>query len=445
MKKPLLLGTSALLLAGSSALAQQDVTIRWMAGNTAIAMETTQAMAQMYMDANPHTIGGEEYNVTVEVIQGPESASDRYALYLQFFQAQSAEADILEIDVIWPGDLAEHLVDLYEYEGVAEDVQAHFPAIVENNTVDGRLVGIPAFTDAGLLYYRSDLLEEYGFDGPPETWAELEEMARTIVEGESADNPDFTGFVWQGQAYEGLTCNALEWIASFGGGTIVSQEGQIEVFNDQAIAALETAAGWVGTISPQAVTGFQEEDARRIFTAGNAVFMRNWPYAYALLVDAEGDVTTENVGITTLPAGEEGGTPAATLGGWQYGVNRYSNNPEVAVDVARFMASREGQLYRALNEGLLPTIEALYEDEELLGSPYAWFADLLPVFQSAVARPSTPTAPRYNEVSRAFFTAVHGVLMGTTDAETALGELEFTLEELTGLPVAGGAQEVASR
>jgi trehalose/maltose transport system substrate-binding protein len=440
----LFLGTSALLLAGGSALAQQDVTVRWMTGSTAIAIETTTAMAQMYMDANPHTIGGEEYNVTVEIVQGPESATDRYALYLQFFQAQSAEADILEIDVIWPGDLAEHLVDLYEYEGVEEDVQAHFPAIVENNTVDGRLVGMPAFTDAGLLYYRADLLEAYGFDGPPETWAELEEMARTIVEGESADNPDFTGFVWQGQAYEGLTCNALEWIASFGGGTIVSQEGQIEVFNDQAIAALETAAGWVGTISPQAVTGFQEEDARRIFTAGNAVFMRNWPYAYSLLGEEGSPVTTDNVGVTTLPAGE-GGSPAATLGGWQMGVSRYSNNVDVAVDFALFATSYEEQLQRALVVNNLPTIEAVYEDEALLNSPVAWFAELLPVFQAAVARPSTPTAPRYNEVSRAFFTAVHNVLTGSLDAETALGELEFTLQELTGLPVAGAPQEVASR
>ena len=106
--------------------------------------------------------------------------------------------------MIWPGDLATHLVDLNEYEGVQEAVGGHFPAIVENNTVDGKLVGIPAFTDAGLLYYRTDLLEEYGFDGPPATWTELEEMATTIVEGEGADNPDFTGFVWQGEAYEGL-------------------------------------------------------------------------------------------------------------------------------------------------------------------------------------------------------------------------------------------------
>ena len=437
------------LLAGTvplgTAFAQQNATVRYMTGNTAQAIAFARSQKQRYEEANPHTIGGQDYNVTVEIIQGPESATDRYALYLQFFEAQSAEADVLEIDVIWPGDLATHLVDLNEYEGVQEAVAGHFPAIVENNTVDGKLVGIPAFTDAGLLYYRTDLLEEYGFDGPPATWTELEEMATTIMEGES-DNPDFTGFVWQGEAYEGLTCDALEWIASNGGGTIVSPEGEIQVFNDQAIEILEQAAGWVGGISPQAVTGFAEEDARRIFTAGNAAFMRNWPYAYSLLGEEGSAVSTDTVGVGPLPAGDaEGSTPAATLGGWQLGVSRYSNNPEVAVDFALFATSPEEQLQAALEVSRLPTVESVYETEELLNSPVAWFAELLPVFRNAVARPSTITAPRYNEVSRAFFTAVHDVLTGNTDAETAMGELEITLEELTGLPVAGGALEVASR
>ena len=130
----------------------------------------------------------------------------------------------MSIDVIWPGDLANNLLDLYQFDGVKEAVASHFPAIVENNTVDGKLVGIPWFTDAGLLYYRTDLLEKYGYDGPPATWTELEDMAKTIQEGERADNPDFWGFVWQGNAYEGLTCDALEWIKSNGGGSIVEPD-----------------------------------------------------------------------------------------------------------------------------------------------------------------------------------------------------------------------------
>jgi trehalose/maltose transport system substrate-binding protein len=428
MRKLLLLLVLAISMV---AFAQQNVTITYMTGNRADDVAFARSIAQQYMDANPHTINGEEYNVTIEVLQGPESATDRLGLYLQFFEAQSGEVDMFEIDVIWPGDLAEHLVDLYQFEGFEEVIGDHFPAIVENNTVDGALVGLPYFTDAGLLYYRSDLLEKYGFDGPPQTWSELEEMARVIQEGERAEgNPDFWGFTWQGDAYEGLTCDALEWIASFNGGTIISPDGVINVFNENAVAAIETAAGWVGTISPPGITGFREEDARNQFQGGNAAFMRNWPYAFSLGNADDSDIQGL-FGVTTLPAGDvEGGSPAATLGGWQLAVSRYSANPAVAADVVLHFGSYEGQLARALSQSNLPTIEAIYEDEELLASDVAWFADLLPVFQNAVARPSTISAPQYGETSRLFFTAIHNVLTGQEDAATALELLSFDLQDL---------------
>ncbi len=433
MKRLLLV--SALLTSGLS-YAQQNVTLKWMTGNSAQAVQHANAVAKRYMAGNPHSVGGEDYDVTVEVVQGGESTDDRFALYLQLFEARSSDADVLEIDIIWPGDLGEHLIDLYQYEGFREAAQEHFPSIVENNTVDGKLVGMPLYVGAGLLYYRTDLLEKYGFDGPPATWAELEEMATTIMEGEGANNPDFTGYVWQGEAYEGLTCDALEWVASFGGGSIVSPEGEIEVYNDQAIEALETAAGWVGTISPRAVTGFQEEDARRIFAAGNAAFMRNWEYAYSLLDVEDSAVTTKVVSVGPLPAGSAaGGTSAATLGGWQMSVSKYSSNPVVAADFVRFTTSYDEQLSRAIETSSPPTIEAIYNDPQLLESSVGWFQDMLPVLQNSVPRPSTASAPRYNEVSKAFYTAVHGVLSGSTDAESALAELEFELEDITGLPV----------
>ena len=420
-----------LLAFGLLAFAQEDVAITWMTGNRSDDVEIAQGFAQAYMDANPHTIDGTDYNVSIEVLAGPESATDRLGLYLQFFEAQSAEVDLFEIDVIWPGDLATHLVDLNQYEGVQDAVAGHFQAIVENNTVDGALVGIPYFTDAGLLYSRSDLLEEYGFDGPPTTWAELEEMATTIQEGERADNQDFAGFVWQGNAYEGLTCDALEWVNSFGGGEIVSADGVITINNEQAVSALETAAGWVGTISPQGVTGFQEEDARNLFQNGNAAFMRNWPYAYSL---AQGDdsAVAGNVTISTLPAAE-GQEPAATLGGWQLGVSNYSANPAVAADFALFVVSPENQLTNATENSKLPTVESVYQDQALLDSDVAWFAELLPVFQNAVARPSTIAAPQYGETSRIFFTAVHDVLTGQEDAATALELASLDLSDLLGL------------
>ena len=160
--------------------------------------------------------------------------------------AGATDIDIFQIDIIWPGILVEHAVDLEEYIP-QEEIEAHFPAIVENNTVDGKLVGLPWFTGAGLLYYRTDLLEKYGYSGPPERWDNLEEIAQIIQAGERAEgNDNFWGFVWQGNNYEGLTANALEWQYSHNGGQIIEPDGTITVNNSNSVAALARAAAWVG-------------------------------------------------------------------------------------------------------------------------------------------------------------------------------------------------------
>ncbi len=424
MRKLIVSLTLAVALAMSAASAQ---TVTVAAGAVGQELELVQAAAARYMEQNP--------GVTVNVLDTPDMADDRLGLYLQFFEAQSPEVDVYQIDVIWPGDLEVHFVDLFEY-GAADVVGEHFPAIVENNTVDGRLIAIPWFTDAGLLYFRTDLLEKYGFDGPPATWSELTEMAQTIQDGERAEgNSDFWGFVWQGNAYEGLTCDALEWIASNDGGSIIEPDGTISVNNANAIEVIDLAASWVGTISPPGVTGFDEEAARNMWQAGNAAFMRNWPYAYSLGEQA-GSAVAGVFDVSPLPAGDAaGGTPAATLGGWQLGVSRYSNNPELAADVALFLASYDEQKIRAVEGSLNPTIMALYEDEDVLEA-VPFFGSLYDVFINAVARPSTATAPDYAQVSSAFYSAIHSVLTGQEDAATALALLEFDLIELTGFPTA---------
>jgi len=416
---PAMEATEAPMAEEPTAMSDQ-VTITVAAGAVGQELELTQAAADRYMEMHP--------NVKIEVLSTPDLANDRLGLYLQFFEAQSPEVDVYQIDVIWPGDLAEHLVDLNEY-GAADVAKTHFPAIVTNNTVDGKLVGIPWFTDAGLLYYRTDLLEKYGYDAPPTTWAELEEMAQTIQDGERADNPDFWGYVWQGNAYEGLTCDALEWIDSNAGGTIISPDGVITVNNENAVAAVDQAAGWVGTISPPGVTGFAEEDARNAFQAGNAAFMRNWPYAYSL-GNQDDSAIKGMFDVVPLPAGEKG-TGSAALGGWQLAVSKYSENPEVAADVALYLASEDEQKIRAIEGSFNPTIPALYEDAEVCAAQ-PFLCKLLDVFTNAAARPSTVTAPQYNEVSTLFFQSVHSVLTGEKDGADALAELELDLQDLTG-------------
>jgi trehalose/maltose transport system substrate-binding protein len=401
----------------------EEVTLRVFTGSVGQELELAIEAGQAFSELNPC--------VTVENIDTPDFVEDRLGTYQQLFEAQSPEGDVFQIDVIWPGDLAEHFIDLNPMTDIegrtgAEIAQDHFPAIIENNTVDGQLIGIPWFTDAGLLYYRSDLLEKYSLD-VPRTWDDLEAAAQTIQDGERADgNQDFWGYVWQGNAYEGLTCDALEWIASSGGGSIIEPDGTITINNPAAIDIVDQAATWVGTISPPGVTAYGEEDARGVWQAGNAAFMRNWPYAYSL-GNADDSPIKDLFGVSPLPGAEEG-MSAATLGGWQLAVSKYSEHPEEAAQLAFYLGSYENQKHRAIVGSFNPTIEELYSDPEVLeAAPF--FGELYDVFTNAVARPSTITAPNYASTSELFFNAVHSVLTGDSSAEDAFLELELDYQD----------------
>ncbi len=363
---------------------------------------------------------------SVRLVSTPNSASDRLALYQQLLAARAPDIDVLQIDVVWPGILANHFLDLTPY--ATTQIDAHFPAIVENNTVNGRLVAMPWFIDAPMLYYRSDLLEKYR-EPVPGTWLELTAIAGRIQKAERASGNDrLWGFVWQGRAYEGLTCDGLEWIASHNGGRIVESDGRISVNNSRAAQALQLAASWVGTITPKGVLNYAEEEARGVFQSGNAVFMRNWPYAWAL-ANAEGSPVRGKAGIAPMPAGENG-EGAATLGGAQLAVSRYSLHPELAANLVLHLASYSEQKRRAIVGGYNPTIPKLYRDPEVLrANPF--FATLADSFQRLVPRPSTVTGIRYNRVSSAFWNAVHAVLSGQSDVETALHSLERNLMRLS--------------
>ncbi len=367
-----------------------------------------------------------ETGATVNYLKGAESATERLTFLQQTMAAESSDVDVAQIDVIWPGIFAAHAVDLSDQVGDIE----FFERIQENNTVDGKLVGLPWFTDAGLLYYRTDLLEKYGFEGPPMTWQELTDMATTIQEGEAAENSAFTGFTFQGGAYEGLTCNALEWQFSNGGGSIIESDGSVSVNNDQAKAAFELAKSWVGTIAPEAVTGYMEEDSRGVWQGGNAAFHRNWPYAYVLSA-ADDSVIKDKFDITQLPMGEgDGATHAATLGGWQMFVSNYSENQDAAKAFAKYMVSPELQKARAIERSALPTIGALYEDEDILAAN-PFFGQLFDVFATgSVARPSTPSADLYGEVSLEYFTALNEILTGSAEVESRVEDLASSLEDI---------------
>ena len=363
---------------------------------------------------------------TVVMFQSPNLTNDRLGLFQQIFAAKSSEIDVVQIDVIWPGLLGSHFVDLYDYIPKSH-AQMHFKPIVANNTDSkGRLLAMPFFTDAGLLYYRKDLLDKYGKSAPA-TWEELEATAKEILQKEN--NPNLVGFVFQGKAYEGLTCNALEWIDSYGGGEIIDpNSGKITINNKKAKQALETIAGFIGTISPKGVLNYAEEDARGIFQSGNAIFMRNWPYAWTLS-QGDGSPIKNKVGVVPLPKGGTKGKNTGTLGGWNMAVSKYSKNKKEAASLVQYLTTPQIQLQRAIDGSYNPTIDAVY-DEPTIAAANPFMSQLKSTFTNAVARPSKLTGRDYNKVSSAFWNAVHAALSGEKTADKALKDLEKNLKKI---------------
>jgi len=364
---------------------------------------------------------------SVEVVSTPNSATERLSFYQQILGAQSSDIDIIQIDMVWPGMLAQHLTDLREVLPT-NATQGYFQAQVDNATVNGRLVTMPWFTDSGLLYYRKDLLAKY-HKPVPQTWEEMTATAREIQQAErDAGNANAWGYVFQGRAYEGLTCNALEWISSYPQGGLVTPQGDIVVNSQASRTALALARSWVGDISPPGVLNYTEEEGRGVFQSGNALFMRNWPYVWALVQNPDSAIK-DKVGVAPLPRGGMTGSHASTLGGWGLAVSRYSAHPQLAADLVSYLTSAQQQKHRALVGAYNPVIESLYQDPELLAAmPY--YSQLHEILNDGVMRPAAITAARYPRVSNAFFDQVHGVLAGEVPVDQALVALESELTRL---------------
>jgi trehalose/maltose transport system substrate-binding protein len=410
--------------------------------HSAPSAERTQPVTVTYLGWGPVTTGRlsrdesafsrftQKTGIRVHYIPGPETSTETLDLYLRSLESKPATPDVYLIDVVWPGILSEHLTDLRPYLG--EDAKQHLDAAVQNDTVDGKLVAMPFFVETGVLYYRTDLLAKYGYKHPPETWDELEKMATRIQAGErAAGKPNFWGFVWQGAEYEGLTCNALEWQASQGGGRMIEEDGTISVNNPQTIRAMKRARSWVGTISPASVTAFKEEDSRNVFMSGDAAFRREWIWAAVATGQALDSPIRGKFELTRLPRGDAG--RAAVIGGRSLAVSKYSAHPREAAELVRYMTSQEVGLSFWNESSLLPALKDFYSDRQNLQSQpdLETLRDLFAT-GGAISRPSTITGKRYADVSRAYFSAVHSVLTGQTVPEKAMADLETELVKITG-------------
>jgi trehalose/maltose transport system substrate-binding protein len=364
----------------------------------------------------------QQTGITVKVVPHPSASDAAYSQLARAFSTHSSSIDVAMIDVVWPGAFAPFLVDLKPKLG--QQAKQHSAGIVQSDTVKGKLVAMPWFGDFGMLYYRTDLLKKYGYKRPPASWTQLFQMAKKIQAGEQASNPSFSGFVYQGNAYEGLTCNALEWIASSGGGHFIDG-GKATINNSKAANILNMFRANVGVTSPRAVTTYQEGEAQTAFTNGDAAFERNWPYAYSLNT-AAGSKVKGKFAVAPLPHGA-GGHSVATVGGWQLAVSKYSKHQDAAIEFVRYMTSKAVEKFDTITNSNVPTIPSLALDKQVRkAAPY-----LNPATANVprATRPSTVLGAKYNEGSKDIYQAISRILNGA-QAQSVLPGLQSQLNAL---------------
>ena len=347
--------------------------------------------------------------VPVELRVTPDAADQRHQLYVQWLNAHAPDPDVLQLDIIWTAEFAAagwiHPIDL-----PAADRTDFFPAALDANRWQNDWYAVPWFVDVGLLYWRTDLIA-----APPATLPDLRDSAlRAIRSGATR-----TGLVWQGARYEGLVTVFLEHLTAFGGG-ILDAAGEVTVDEEAAVAALTFMRDAIhanGFVPASALT-WQEEQTRFAFQNGQAAYMRNWPYAWALLQDANRSAVAGRVGVTRFPPAE-GGRPAAALGGAQLAVNRYTAEPVLARALIEFLTAPEQMLERAPVAAQLPARRSVYEDDrlaEVLAIPVQQVREVL---DAAVARPVTPV---YSELSELLQVRLHRALTNQQSPADALAD-----------------------
>jgi multiple sugar transport system substrate-binding protein len=359
----------------------------------------TDKLIQKFEEKNP--------NIKVKLQILPAGSDKIHTALVTSLGAQDDSVDVVSLDIIWPAEFAaaNWIVPLNKY--FSKEKQGEFlKGPIEGVTYKDKVYAAPWYTDAGVLFYRSDIIKT-----PPKTWDQLLQMSK---EG-SGKNGTENGFVFQGKQFEGLITNYLEFLWSNGGDVL--DGNKVVVNSPEAVEALQYMVDLIQKekVAPEGVTTYDTEDSRRLFTEGKSVFLRNWPYVWATSTAAESKVAGK-VGIAPMPKGPKGKSGAASLGGWNLAISKFSKNQDAAWKFINFAISEEGQKINAVDAGRIPTLEKLFSDEKVLEkNPY--FKDLYPVFLQAKPR---PVSPQYPAISEKLQIHVHNALVGQESAQKAL-------------------------
>ncbi|MGA6924632.1 MAG: ABC transporter substrate-binding protein [Desulfosarcina sp.] len=363
-------------------------------------------------------------HVDVEVIRQPAATEQRKQGLVIALASRQPDPDLFLMDIIWITQFVQsnwlEPLDPYFNEGSPARPGHFFPTVTETvDRHDHTYYALPAFLDVGVLVYRRDLLDRYGFDAPPTLWHELVRQSLAVQAAERRNNPGFNGFVWQGAQYEGLVCTYLEFAASHGTGISSGKTVDLSASgNEQALGFMHDLIHGYRISPPNTYTEMQEEEVRRSFQRGNALFERNWLYAWSLHQQPD-SVVRGKIGLAPLPHAP-GAKSAAALGGWHLGISASSDVKPLAWRLAEFLLSHETQKKLMLKLGWYSARRDIYTDREVRRG-IANVGTLEKIVATAVSRPDLAY---YDQVSRVVQREVNACLAGKRGAAAAIEAMQ---------------------
>jgi multiple sugar transport system substrate-binding protein len=351
----------------------------------------------------------------VTLLELPEAADEQRAQMVANLQAHSDVYDVLGLDVVWTAEFADAgwIVPL---DRSVFPLDKMLKGVADTAIYRDRLWAAPYTSNAGLLYYRSDILKKEHLK-PPRTWAELRDQASRL-----SAKYHIGGYAGQFLPYEGLTVNFAEAVQSAGGQILDPDARRVTMDLGATRTALDFLVGGVeeGWI-PQEALSYKEEESRLAFQEGRLVFARNWPHAYGPATHSD---LAGKFEVTRLPGLT--GPGSSTLGGLNLAISAYSKRQKTALDFIRYFTGPEIQRL-VLTEGSFPPVWAeLYDDPALIKRfPY------LPVLKEAIlsAHPR-PVTPNYNQVSLVISSAVSGALNLSKPVDETVADLKQQLGEV---------------
>jgi len=359
-------------------------------------------------------------NEKVTIKQQSDAADQQLSDLEQHFQAKDPNYDVVTVDVVWTAEFAARgwIIPL---EGQYKlDTSTLLPATVKAASYNGKLYAAPYASDGGLLYYRTDLTKT-----APTTWDEMINDCKGKTTSGTITGPKPGCYAGQFFKYECLTVNAAEAINA-AGGQIVGPDGKTATVDSaQAQAGMDFLAnGFKQGYIPKEALGFKETESLNAFSAGQLMFLRNWPYAVAIL-NGKGSKVVGKFGIAPLPGPQ--GHGASSLGGHSLGISAYSKYKATALDFLKFIESEKVQRNNLTVGTLAPVITSLYSDPELV-KKFSYLPTLLKSIQTAVPRPITPFYPG---VTEAIQTNAYAALQGQSNSKTALTNMQAAIKSAT--------------